>query len=127
LINIEILEKGLGIIYMANGLSYEEKLKKAEEFAEKSKAGIWKNSNSECSSCFKLVELNPEEEYFILKNNCGINCNAAASDEGNHLFKIGLNANEEKKFESKGKIWNDDGDRFFLRDENGLILIYKYP
>jgi endonuclease YncB( thermonuclease family) len=126
LINVEILENGLAIIYMADGLKYEDKLTKAEKYASGSGLGLWKRSESQCRDCFELVELNAKDEYFILKNKCNIKCIAVAFDEGNHKFSIALNGNGEKMFKSNGKVWNDDKDRFFLRDESGLLVVYEY-
>lgn len=41
LINIEILENGFGKSFMTENLKYEDKLKKAEEFAKENKKGLW--------------------------------------------------------------------------------------
>jgi hypothetical protein len=111
---------------MAQGLKYEDKLRKAEKYASGSIMGLWRRSDSQCKDCFELVELNAKDEYFILKNKCSIKCTAVALDEGNHEFVIVLEGGEEKTFKSNGKIWNDDKDRFFLKDESGLLMVYEY-
>ena len=41
LINIEILERGLGVVFITENLKYENKFFKAEEFAQKNCFGIW--------------------------------------------------------------------------------------
>ncbi|OGJ18873.1 hypothetical protein A3K73_07095 [Candidatus Pacearchaeota archaeon RBG_13_36_9] len=125
-INKELLEEGLANLYMCQGLRYEVDLKKAEEQAREQGKGIWKKSTSKCADCLKLVKLEPVLEYFILKNRCDFGCEADAKDEGNHFFAIELAGGEEKVFESRGNVWNDGGDRFFLRDDDGLLLYYSY-
>jgi len=44
LINIEILENGLGKAFMTEDLKYEDKLLKAEKFAKDNCLGIWKDA-----------------------------------------------------------------------------------
>lgn len=126
MVNKEILEQGLAHVYLCAGLRYEKELQKAEEKARENEIGIWKKSTSECAGCIELLELNAEEEFFILKNNCNLDCKLEGKDEANHFFKIGMLAGEEKRIESKGNIWNNDGDRLFLRDGEGLVLYYSY-
>ncbi|MFA5174532.1 MAG: thermonuclease family protein [Candidatus Pacearchaeota archaeon] len=128
MLNTEILEQGLATSFMLNALKYKDNLARAEVYAKNNGFGLWKKSLEVCANCIKLVELNYSEEYFILRNKCDFNClSLEAKDDANHFFKINLNANEEKRFDSKTKIWNDDGDRLFIRDEQGnLILFYEY-
>jgi micrococcal nuclease len=126
MINEKILEKGLAHTYLCENLRYEKELVRAEENARQEEKGIWKKSTGECASCIELLELDPIEEFFILKNNCNWDCSLKGKDEAKHFFQIDLLAREKKKIESKGRIWNNNGDRLFLRDENGLVLYYKY-
>jgi micrococcal nuclease len=125
-INKELVEKGLATVYMCEGTPYDSDIKESEDNAREKQVGLWKKSTSNCSNCIELVELNATAEYFILKNKCSYSCEFEAKDEANHFFQITLEAKEQKKIESKEKVWNDDGDRLFLRDEQGLILYYKY-
>ena len=125
-INKEILEEGLATLYMCEGLKYEADLKKAEEQAREQGRGLWEKSTSKCADCFELVKLAPAEEYFILRNKCNFVCEAEAKDDGNHFFDIRVEGGKEKTFESSGKVWNDDGDRLFIRDGQGLLLYYEY-
>jgi len=126
LINADILQKGLGTLFMNNNLKYEDKLIIAENFARENELGLWKKSKDKCAFCIELLELDYNEEFFILKNNCNFKCeDLEVKDNANHFFKIELKANESFKQISKN-IWNNEGDRFFLRDSNGLILYYEY-
>jgi micrococcal nuclease len=131
LINVEILQQGLATSFMLNGLNYGKKLKNAEDFARNNNIGIWGESSIVCSQCIILEKLDPIKEYFILKNNCNFVCDLNgwfAKDDANHFFKIkNIAAFEEMQYNSKGEIWNDEGDRFFLRDKEGnLVIFYEY-
>ncbi len=126
-VNKELLEEGLAHIYLCDDMVYKEELEEAEKRARENGKGIWKKSYGKCKDCIKLLSLNPKEEYFILKNNCEFECkDLELKDEANHFFTIDLGAGEEKIFFSKGKVWNDNSDSLFLRDEFGLILYYHY-
>lgn len=124
-INKEIVEKGLAHLYLCEGTRYYSDLKAAEEKAMENGLGIWKKSKSKCSGCLELLELDAEAEFFTIKNNCNYECEGEVKDEANHFFPISVQGKEEKVTESKN-IWNDNGDRFFLRDEQGLLIYYKY-
>ncbi|MBS3075974.1 thermonuclease family protein [Candidatus Pacearchaeota archaeon] len=131
LINAEILQKGLATSFMLNELKYETKLKDAENFAIKNKIGIWKESGEVCAFCVELSELNPENEYFIIKNSCDFSCNLTGwvvKDDANHFFYLAyIGAFEELRYNSKIDIWNNEGDRFFMRDNNGdLVIFWEY-
>jgi len=135
LINVEILEKGFATSFMLDSLIYENKLKTAENFAKENQIGLWERSSDICASCISLEKLEPIEDYFIIKNNCNHNCILAGwlvKDDANHFFKIdNLNAGDDKKYDSmiifKKEVWNDKGDRFFMRDKNGkLVVFYEY-
>ncbi|MFA5856957.1 MAG: thermonuclease family protein [Candidatus Pacearchaeota archaeon] len=131
-INVEILENGLATTLMIDNLIYEEKFKKAEKFARDNKIGLWKLSSDICSNCIKLIELNSKDDFFIIKNSCEFTCNMTGwfvKDDSNHFtYLTPLNPYQQKIYQSKTKIWNDDKDRFFMRDSNGLLVIfYPYP
>jgi hypothetical protein len=116
---------------MLENLKYEEKLKVAENYAQRSELGLWIKSKEVCAGCLELLELNYTGEFFIIKNNCDFKCDLtdwSVKDDANHFFKLeSLDAKQEKRYDSKTKIWNDDGDRFFMRDNYGkLIVFYEY-
>jgi len=124
-VNKELVERGLSHLYLCEGTYYYSDLKKAEEKARENELGIWKKSTSKCAGCLELLDLDPEAEFFTIKNNCKYECEGEVKDEANHFFEIKLKGGEEKTIESD-RIWNDDGDRLFLRDEQGLLLYYSY-
>jgi micrococcal nuclease len=131
ILNVEILENGLATSFMTEELKYEDKLRNAEEFAKKNNLGLWEKSRDTCANCIELIELNYTEEFFIIKNKCEFDCNLTgflAKDDANHFFKLNqLNSGEEKEFKSNISVWNDAGDRLFVRDPYGkLVLYYEY-
>ncbi len=130
-INVEIIENGLATTFMLENLKYKDKFTSAENFARENGIGLWKKSTDVCVDCIKLVELNPEIDYFIIKNQCEITCSLTGwlvKDDANHFFKLdNLNSQEEKTYKSEKEVWNDDGDRFFMRDDEGkLVVFYEY-
>ena len=130
-INAEILQKGLATSFMLNGLQYKEKLKKAEDYARANGIELWEKSADICVNCIKLSELNSKEEFFVLRNECDFDCELSGwvvKDDANHFFKINsLNSGESESYKSEASIWNDNEDRFFLRDSKGkLVLFYEY-
>lgn len=133
LINAKILERGYATTFMLDELNPEIKtnLINAEISAKNQGLGLWKKSTDKCAVCIKLQELNPEDEFFIIINNCTFNCNLSAwlvKDDANHFFELNdLNSMQEQKYVSKLEVWNNLHDRFFLRDDNGdLVVYYEY-
>ncbi len=133
-INEDILSKGLANLYIYQEDKYTSRLEQAEAQARAQGLGIWQKSQDTCSSCIILQELNPVDpgEYVILKNTCSFTCDLKGwqiKDTANHFTNLdfSLQANQEKKIDFEGKIWNDAGDNFFLRDKSGLLVIfYRY-
>lgn len=131
LINVEIVQEGLATTFMLEGLKYKDKLINAEKFARNNEIALWKKSQDSCASCIILIKLEPIDDYFIIKNNCNNICNLTSwfvKDDANHFTHLNtMNSGEEKEYKSKTEIWNDDHDRFFMRDEKGdLVIFYEY-
>ncbi|MBT4135288.1 hypothetical protein HOD75_00530 [archaeon] len=133
LINAKILEDGWGTSFMLGGLMFEDKFLRAENDAKNGGVGLWGGSEDVCGVCVELVELNAVDEYFVIGNICEFDCDLSGwyvKDDANHFIKLGegvLGVEEVKRFESKSKIWNNDGDRFFMRDgEGGLVVYWEY-
>ncbi|MDD5191616.1 MAG: thermonuclease family protein [Candidatus Nanoarchaeia archaeon] len=131
LLNSEILQEGLATSFMLEGLRYEDKFWVAESYAKDNEIKLWEKSNDECTNCIELLELNYTDEFFIIKNSCDFDCSLegwSVKDDANHIFRLDiLDSSESKGYKSKTNIWNDDGDRFFMRDETGkLVVFYEY-
>lgn len=131
ILNTRILELGLANSYYTSGLRYENSLLEAESLARKNEIGIWKKSNQTCSSCILLNNLNAINESFTISNICGFDCSLEGwfvKDAGRNTFKLSpLLHGEKQTYFSKKDIWNNNGDKFFIFDREGfLVLYYEY-
>jgi len=130
-LNIALVERGFGTAYMTEELRYEEKILRAQKLAQDQESRIWKKSNEKCASCINLIELNAEDEFFILENSCDYGCDLNAwyvKDASRNVFYLDMiYAKRQQTINSTKHVWNNDHDEFFLRDKNGLLVIhYSY-
>lgn len=132
LVNEEILKLGLAHLYFYEEDDFTSKLNKAEENARNLQLGIWEKSRNNCSNCIILVELNHVDpgEYVLLKNTCNFECNLngwTIKDDATHLTKLdfSLQGKEKKKIDYEGRVWNDNGDTLYLRDNKGLLVLWQ--
>jgi endonuclease YncB( thermonuclease family) len=129
LINSEILVRGLATLYVYEKDENYNKLKDAEEQARDNNIGLWKKSSN--YGCIKLIRLQYNEgekrctnnEQLILQNNCNT-LNIILKDDANHIENIVINPGNY--IENFSCVWNDAGDSLYIRDEQGLILFYRY-
>jgi hypothetical protein len=134
LLNEEILKNGWAHFYAYNDDKYDSRLLNAEENARNSNLGIWEKSKDVCAHCILLVKLNEKDpgEYVLLKNNCDFDCNLnrwfVKDDASNkRILNFTIGAKKEYKIDYAGRVWNDAGDSFYLRDASGkLVLFYRY-
>lgn len=135
LINQKILENGFANTYYLSGLKYENTFLQAEQDAKNNNLGIWTQSTEQCAreNCIILENLNPTEEFFTISNQCSHSCDMTGwfiKDAGRNTFYLNsLNAGKQETYKSKEnkEVWNNEGDRLFLFDENGLlVLFYQY-
>jgi hypothetical protein len=142
-INVEIVRNGLAHTFDLGKISkYINDLKEAESYAKTNQIGIWKKSNI---SCIKLLDLKiVGEEKVVLKNDCNFSIqlkNWILEDESHNLFKFpsyifkpnevieiySTNKTAKFSFKKNFQIWNKEGDSLFLRDSQGLlVLFYRY-
>ncbi len=142
-VNVEILKKGLAHTFELNKVTkHLEELKNAEKYAIQNEIGIWKKSNITCIKLDNLIFIGKEK--VVLKNNCNFSIqlkNWVLEDESHNKFvfpfyvlkpgeKIEVfstDPNQKFSFKKKYPIWNKEGDSLFLRDSNGLlVLFYRY-
>ena len=131
MVNEEILESGMGHLYVYNPDKWFGELSVVEEFARRYELGIWKKSS--LNGCIVLVELKYEEdggrcingERLVLFNACGRDVDVVIKDEATHIYKETLVVGAfEKNFSC---IWNDAGDSLFVWDSSGgLVLFWRY-
>ncbi|MDT7858456.1 MAG: thermonuclease family protein [Candidatus Aenigmarchaeota archaeon] len=142
-INVEMVRNGLAHTFGLGKVSkYVNELKEAESYAIKEQIGIWKKSNI---TCIKLIDLKiVGNEKVVLKNGCNFSIqlkNWSLKDESNNLFKFpsytfkpnevieiySTNKTAKFSFKKEFQIWNKEGDSLFLRDSQGLlVLFYRY-
>lgn len=156
LVNEELLKAGYAHTYILRNRKYENRLIKAEIEAMDNKRGIW-NSKFGCIVVHELNFdakgndcKNPNDEFVVFRNFCNSPVNMSGyklkdSEENFYVFKnvilgpeeyITLHSgrgidNETDLFWNSNKscpaVWNNDGDKLFMRDRDGyLILYYEY-
>ncbi len=135
-LNLEIIQQGMANSYYYAGLRYEEEILKAEKSARLNALGIWEKSQENCAveNCIILEKLDSTKEFFTISNTCDFTCSLDGwfiKDSGRNTFYLSsLSAGEEKAYYSEklGKeVWNNEGDRFFMFDKSGkLVLFYEY-
>jgi len=142
-INVDLVRMGLAHTFELNKLSkYVKDLRDAEYDAMVNQLGIWKESNI---TCLKLVDLKISgAEKVVLKNECNFSIqlkNWILEDESHNRFKFpsylfkpneiieiySNNKTAKFSFNKSFQIWNKEGDSLFLRDSEGLlVLFYRY-
>lgn len=156
LVNIQLVKEGLANVFMESGLRYENQLNDAEYYARLHGLGIWEK-NVAYAEYIYLVELhydaagndneNLNDEYVVLGNKGDIPVDMTGwtiKDEANHIFTFpifvlepdrtvtiytgpGKDTESDLYWDSKGAVWNNDGDTLYLRTADGeLIFSYGY-
>lgn len=133
-INLEIVEKGFAHSYLVFD-GEEDDFSKAEENAQENKLGIWALSPySECIT----AKINKYDEYVEIFDSCNVDFNGwTLKDESTKMYHFSKDMDDkftlysgkgedasEKSYWGKDTVWNDDHDRIFIRDSNGLLAFY---
>lgn len=127
-VNKDILEKGLATLYVYTKDKYYSELAGAEAYARTSEIGLWKKSSK--FGCIDLMSLKYKDngncnnqEQMILQNNCE-SMSIILKDDANHIYDETISSGMwEKNFSC---IWNDAGDSVYVRDNDGLLMFYRY-
>jgi micrococcal nuclease len=127
-LDLEIIQNGLANAYYTDGLKYEKDFLDAEKKARAAEVGIWKRSQETCANCILLDKLDPINESFTLNNICNFECNLDGwfvKDAGRNTFNLdNIIGDSKKTYFSKKDVWNNNGDKFFMYDPEGLLVIY---
>jgi len=133
-INLEIVGRGFAHSYLVFD-GEERRFSKAEENARENRLGVWKESPySECVD----ATINKYDEYVIIFDSCDLDVTGwTIKDESTKMYRFSQDAGDElvlysgkgedtaeKRYWGRESIWNDDGDRIFIRDSNGLLVFY---
>jgi micrococcal nuclease len=129
LLNEEILKNGFANVYVYEKDSYFEALEKAENYARENELGLWKKSdNFGCIELASLIYLDAEDsknqEQLQIRNKCNFSISAIIKDDANHIEDVILPPGIFSK--NYTSIWNDAGDTIYVRDNNGLLMFYRY-
>lgn len=132
-LNLEIVAGGFAHTFLVEENELNE-FRKVEEEARKNGRGIWKKD--EKYGCLN-AEINKNEEYVILDNNCGNIEGWSIKDESTKSYyfksieggKITLYSgsgvdNEEEIYWGREKVWNNDKDSIFIRNKEGGLVYY---
>lgn len=133
-INLEIVELGFAHHYLVFDEEVDD-FYDAEHEARKNNLGMWKKS--EKYGCIS-AEINKYDEYVSITKSCSLDLTGwTIKDESTKTYKFEHDFESEitlyseegddtqaKAYWNKGKIWNDAGDRIFIRDPEGLLAFY---
>ncbi len=123
-VNLDLVKEGYAHAYFYEADKYSIKLDKAEDEARLNGRGLWRQSSN--YGCLKILEfdyVSEGGEKLVLENHCS-GFDVIIKDEATHIFEERIEKGFwEKDFE---KIWNDDGDKLFIWDSEGLVLYYEY-
>ncbi|MCD4740173.1 thermonuclease family protein [archaeon] len=140
LINKRLVDKGLAHVYRTKNKLHEQELLEAERVAREQELGLWARSNE---SCVELLELDEQEELAVFSNACPFEVNMTGwtlKDETTKSYDFvfvldklvrvhsgkGVD-NSTDVYWNAGNVWNNDYDRLFLRNEDGLLVVfYEY-
>ena len=133
-LNLELVKLGLAHQYLGEENEINE-FKKAEQEAREKELGIWEKS--EYYGCLS-VEINKYDEFVVVEEKCGIDFSSwTIKDEStkNYMFDTNWKGEiilysgdgvdkDDELYWGRGKVWNDDKDSIFIRDEKGLLVYY---
>jgi micrococcal nuclease len=154
-VNLEMVKRGFANVYtLPPDIKYVEELLEGERYARENYLGLWSKPQENYNIGFYLqtdAEGNDTEnlngEYLILSNASGTIYNIdgwTVKDSGTSIYEfdrfIFLEGAEIYLFTGKGAdgdglfywnsrlpVWNNDHDSLFLRDSEGMLIIfYRY-
>ncbi len=133
-LNLEIVRRGMAHAYLVFE-DEERDFSRAEKQALDARLGIWRTSkNADCIS----ATINKYEEYFVIYDSCDLNETGwTIKDESTKSYKVGNDFGEkltvysgegadskDTRYWKRKNVWNDDEDRIFIRDADGLLVFY---
>lgn len=133
-INLEIVRRGLAHTFLVDD-EESDLYARAQEEAYRDERGIWKRSPY--YGCVQ-AEINKKEEYVVITSECASTLKGwAIKDETTHSYILGsvspsftLYSGEGSEtttalYWKRGHVWNDDRDTLFIRDTDGLLVLYE--
>lgn len=133
-INRAIVEKGLAHTLLVDDRDVDE-FHEAQEKAFQREAGIWKRSP--LYGCVR-AEINKKEEYVRFWSDCASSLRQwTIKDETTHSYTLDTSEKEftlysgdgretsRELYWNRGNAWNNDRDSLFVRDQDGLLVLYS--
>lgn len=134
-LNLEIVKRGMAHSYLVFE-DEEREFSRAEKYALDEGLGIWRTSKN--ANCISAI-INKYEEYVIINDLCNLNeVGWTIKDESTKSYRIeedfdekltiysgeGVDSKDVRYWKRKN-VWNDEGDRIFIRDADGLLVFYN--
>lgn len=143
LVNARLVEKGLAHVYRTSNKMHLAELLEAEGKARNAGTGIWQRSNQ---SCLGLAEFGYKgAERVVLENACPFALNMTGwkvKDEATNTYKFpafalgasmlitvhsgnGTDNATDLYWNHSTAVWNDQGDRLFITDSGGYLVLFE--
>ncbi len=147
-VNLGMIKSGLAHVYFLKSGRYEKLFEDAEMEAMKKEIGIWKKSEIDCITVAEFQwdegqEKDSNNEWVVFRNDCNSSLDLDGwyvKDEATHIYKFknvelsvgetltlitgtGHDSDNIVYWNQKTPIWNNDGDRLFLRDGEGRLAL----
>lgn len=145
-INLKLVESGFANFYFPSGKDrYYNDFKNAWNECIKNNINLCEKSKNICAECIKLKEFDYKNQKVVLENNCNFSCDLTSweiKDEGRKKFifpdfvleankgveiKVteGTNTNEVLFWLNEEYVWTRTGDSLFLRDKEGMLVLWE--
>lgn len=135
-INLELVENGLANFYFPSGKDnyYDLFLEAWEECLEK-EINLCEKSEDICAGCVVLKEWDFKKDIIVFENVCSFDCDLngwSVKDEGrkkfvfeNFVLERGKDITLVAEDFDENYVWTRTGDSFFLRDEEGKLVLWE--
>ena len=142
-LNIELVRMGLANVYVLENKKYEKDLRDAWEECIENNLNLCEESENMCAGCIKIEKF--EEQTVVFKNICEFDCSLddwEIKDEGRKKFVFdeftlkdlgevtvevgeGIDTGDVLFWEGENYVWTNTGDTLFLRDDEGMLVLWE--
>ena len=142
-INIELVRVGLANVYILENKKYENKLNEAWKECIEKDLNLCEKSEDECAECIEVGKF--EEQTVLFRNICEYDCSFddwEIKDEGRKKFVFedfvlrageeitvevgeGINSDGILFWTNQDYVWTNTGDTLFLRDGEGMLVLWR--
>ncbi len=132
-INIELVRVGLANVYILENKKYENDLRNAWDKCIEKDMNLCKKSEELCAECIEIKKF--EAQTIVFKNKCDYDCSLndwEIKDEGRKKFVFGdfiLKSGKDVEITAddfgESYVWTDTGDTLFLRDDEGMLVLWE--